>query len=132
MNTINLNGFEKAQLSPREGEIREWKDGKYQFIDGKWNKIKLTSDLTLEELPAIFEKLDKLAKTGKPDDSVKYFSELRKKHPDLDEKIDVYQKQNKLGKYHKFEESEDSKLINEFKSEYLDYDFKIEPNKNKK
>lgn len=100
MNTLNLNGFEKAQLPPVEGEIREWKDGKYQFNGGRWSKIIEESNLTLKELPDIFKKLDNLAKTGETDSSIKYFAELRKKYPDIDKKIDIYQRLNKLGKYY--------------------------------
>jgi hypothetical protein len=34
-----FNEIEKA-LPAREGEIREWKDGKYQYTGGKWRKVK--------------------------------------------------------------------------------------------
>lgn len=31
-------GFQKGE-QPREGEERDWKDGKYRFIDGHWKKV---------------------------------------------------------------------------------------------
>jgi hypothetical protein len=41
MNGLNLSGFiTKAQPQPQEGDIRQFKDGSYEFVSGHWKKTK--------------------------------------------------------------------------------------------
>jgi len=61
---INLKIFSKAEI-PKEGEIREYKDGDYRFTEGHWKKIKKEEEEKKEKqiknkepIVELFEKSD--------------------------------------------------------------------------